>query len=123
ELEIVDDGRFQYARQIHQSVLRNRAGEGATAADIGWRQSPALIPRIAHIYGMAVVEAVVQTHVAEIFVDIRRQRTGNNVLKRVHCGNLAFRESRQKRLDGRHSLRARQVAEGALTESNINALE
>src|SRR5215475_2442090 len=71
---------------------------------------------------MAVVDAVIETDVAEGFVDIRRERAGNNVLIRVRRGKLACRESRQKRLDGRHSLRAREVAEGGLPESDINAL-
>src|SRR5215831_10206419 len=72
---------------------------------------------------MTVVDVVIETDVAEVFVDIRRERAGNNILIRVRRRKLAGRESRQKRLDGRHSLRAREVAEGALPESDINALE
>src|SRR5262245_29784455 len=72
---------------------------------------------------MAVVDDVIETNVAKVFVHIRRERAGNNVLIRVRRGKLACRESRQKRADGRHSLRTREIAEGALPESDINALE
>lgn len=72
---------------------------------------------------MAVVDVVIETDVAEVFVNKRRERAGNNVLVRVRRGKLACRESRQNRPDGRHSLRTREVAEGALPESDINTLE
>src|SRR5262245_33200565 len=72
---------------------------------------------------MTVVDDVIETDVAEVFVDIRRARAGNDVLQRVRRGKLAYRESLQQRLDGRHSLRTGEAAEGALPESDINALE
>src|SRR5262245_3114119 len=71
---------------------------------------------------MAVVDVVIETDVAEVFVHVRRERAAHNILKRVRRGQLAFWEGRQERADGRHSLRTRQITEGALPESDINAL-
>src|SRR5215813_13390818 len=71
---------------------------------------------------MAVVDVVIETDVAEVFVHIRRQRAGDNILKTVRRVKLACREGRQERADGRHSLRTREITEGALPESDINAL-
>src|SRR5262249_40525491 len=71
---------------------------------------------------MAVVDVVIETDVAEVFVHIRRQRAGDNILKTVRRVKLACREGRQERADGRHSLRTREITEGALLEIDINAL-
>src|SRR5262245_38400761 len=71
---------------------------------------------------MAVVDVVIESDVAEVFVDIRRKRAAHNILKRVRRVSLTYREGRQKRADGRHSLRTREITESALLESDINAL-
>src|SRR5262245_41429753 len=72
---------------------------------------------------MAVVDDVIETGVDEVFIDVRRERAGNNVLVRVRRCKLACREGRQKRPDSRYGLRRRKVAESALPESDINALQ
>src|SRR5215813_761853 len=81
-----------------------------------------MFARIAHICSMAAVDVVIETDVAEVFVHIRRKRAAHNILKRVRRVRLACREGRQERADGRHSLRTREITEGTLAESDINAL-
>src|SRR5215813_8724788 len=71
---------------------------------------------------MAVVDEVIETDVAEAFVHIRRERAAHKILKRVCRMSLPCREGRQERADGRHCLRTREITEGALPESDINAL-
>src|SRR5215471_8529890 len=71
---------------------------------------------------MAVVDVVIESDVAEVFVDIRRKRAAHNILKRIRRMGLTYWEGRQEWADGRHSLRTRKITEGALLESYINAL-
>src|SRR5215831_10588466 len=71
---------------------------------------------------MAVVDDVIETNIAEGFIHIRRERAAHNILKRVRRVSLAGREGSKDRADGRHSLRTREITEGALPESDINAL-
>src|SRR5262249_18712427 len=70
ELEIVNQGWVQHARQIEQAVLRNSVVESAASADIAWRDGLTVFARIAHVRGMAAVDIVVETDVAEVFVHI-----------------------------------------------------
>src|SRR5215831_845248 len=81
-----------------------------------------MFARIANICSMSVVDVVIETDVAEVLVHIRRKRAAHNILKRVRRARLTCREGRQERAYSRHCLRPRGITEGALPESDINAL-